>query len=127
MQIFEQIKVVSKTDLDALNHVNNVRYVQWVQDIAEKHWLTKATNDILRHFFWVMLSHHIEYKQAAFLNDVITIKTFVSKSEGVTSIRIVEFYKDNLLLAKSETTWCFMNKSSLKPNRISEEVQKLFE
>ncbi len=127
MQIYELLKTVSKSNLDALNHVNNVQYVQWVQDIAEKHWLTRASETVLKDYFWVMLSHHIQYKQPALLDDVITIKTYVTKSEGVTSTRMVEFFKGDTLLAKSETNWCFMNKASLKPTRITEEVKKLFE
>lgn len=127
MQIYEILKTVSESDLDALNHVNNVQYVQWVQDIAEKHWLTRASETILKDHFWVMLSHHIQYKQPALLDDVITIKTYVVKSEGVTSTRMVEFIKGNTLLAKSETQWCFMSKTTLKPTRITEAVKKLFE
>lgn len=127
MQIFELLKTVTQSDLDALNHVNNVQYVQWVQDVAEKHWLNRAPKTVRNDYFWVMLSHNIQYKQSAFLNDVITIKTYVIKSEGVTSTRIVEFFKDEALLAKSETQWCFMSKTTLKPTRITDEVKKLFE
>lgn len=127
MQTFEIIKKVTADDLDSLNHVNNVRYVQWVQDIAEKHWMHRASETILNDNFWVMLSHHIQYKQPAFLNDTVTIITYVASSEGVTSLRMVEFYKDDILLAKSETKWCFMNKANLKPTRITETIKNLFE
>lgn len=127
MQTFEIIKKVTADDLDSLNHVNNVRYVQWVQDIAEKHWVHRASETILNNHFWVMLSHHIQYKQPAVLNDTVTIKTYVMNSEGVTSTRMVEFYKNDILLAKSETKWCFMNKTNLKPTRISETIKNLFE
>ena len=92
MQVFEKILTVTQKDLDDLNHVNNVRYVQWVQDVAEEHWLSKAPSQILEHYFWVMVSHHIQYKGQAFLNDKLLLKTFVTKSEGVTSTRIVEIY-----------------------------------
>ena len=127
MQTFEFLKTVTESDLDALNHVNNVQYVQWVQDIAEKHWLRRATEAILNDYFWVMLSHHIQYKQPALLDDTITIKTYVTNSEGVKSTRIVEFLKGESLLAKSETNWCFMYKVTLKPTRITDEVKNLFQ
>ena len=36
MQTFEtQLRTVTAKDLDELNHVNNVRYVQWVQDMCQ--------------------------------------------------------------------------------------------
>ena len=34
---------VRESDLDKQQHVNNVQYVQWVQDIAEAHWEARAT------------------------------------------------------------------------------------
>ena len=129
MQTFEKTIIVSKDDLDQLNHVNNVRYVQWVQDIAEAHWLQNASKDILNNYFWVMLSHNIQYKGEALLGDELTVKTFVSKSEGLTSIRHVEITNNtnNKLIVTSETKWCFMNTATKKPARIPANVAKLFD
>lgn len=129
MQTFEKTITVSKDDLDQLNHVNNVRYVQWVQDIAEAHWLKNAPKTILDNYFWVMLSHNIQYKGEALLGDELTIKTFVSKSEGLTSIRHVEITNNtnDKLIVTSETKWCFMNTATKKPARIPAEVAKLFD
>lgn len=128
MQIFEKTITVTKDDLDQLNHVNNVRYVQWVQDIAEEHWLQNTTQDILNSYFWVLVSHHIEYKSQAVLGDQLHVKTYVSKSEGVTSIRHVEIYnlKNDKLVTKSETKWCFMDAKTKRPTRITPEIAELF-
>jgi acyl-CoA thioester hydrolase len=119
MQTFETQITVSNQHLDMLNHVNNVQYVQWVQDIAEQHWNA---------FYWVMLSHHIRYKGEAILNDVITLKTFVTKAEGVKSTRVVEIYNQqtNKLLTTSETEWCLMSKKTHRPTRITPEIATLF-
>lgn len=129
MQTFEKTITVSNDDLDQLNHVNNVRYVQWVQDIAEAHWLKNAPKTILDNYFWVMLSHNIKYKGEALLGDELTVKTYVSKSEGLTSIRHVEITNNtnNKLIVTSETKWCFMNTATKKPARIPAEVAKLFD
>ena len=129
MQTFEQTITVSKNDLDQLNHVNNVRYVQWVQDIAEAHWLKNTPKTILDNYFWVMLSHNIQYKGEALLGDKLTVKTFVSKSEGLTSIRHVEITNNtnSKLIVTSETKWCFMSTNTKKPTRIPIEVAKLFD
>ena len=129
MQTFEKNITVYKDDLDQLNHVNNVRYVQWVQDIAEAHWIKNAPKTILDNYFWVMLSHNIQYKGEALLGDELNIKTYVSKSEGLTSIRHVEITNNtnNKLIVTSETKWCFMNTATKKPARIPAEVAKLFD
>ena len=128
MQTFEKLIKVTKDDLDQLNHVNNVRYVQWAKDIAKEHWVQNTSEEIREDFFWVLLKHHIEYKSPAILNDVIKLKTYVTKSEGVTSTRIVEMYhsKTQKLLVTSETHWCLMSTISLRPTRINSEIANLF-
>ena len=128
MKTFETTITVDQDDLDELNHVNNVRYVQWVNDIAKLNWEQIATSTIKSEYFWVLLSHHIDYKQSAYLNDSILIKTYVTKSEGVKSTRIVEIYNKNTskLLVKSETNWCLIRKKTLKPARITSEIRSLF-
>jgi acyl-CoA thioester hydrolase len=129
MQIFEKTITVANNDLDGLNHVNNVRYVQWVQNVAEEHWSLKAPPEVLDAYFWVMLCHHIQYKGQAFLNDILVLKTFVTKSEGVTSTRMVEIYNKNSgkLLTTSETKWCFMSKNNNRPARIPQNIIELFD
>jgi acyl-CoA thioester hydrolase len=129
VQVYEKFTTVVQDDLDDLNHVNNVRYVQWVQDVAEEHWNSKATQQILEHFYWVMISHHIQYKGQAILGDELLLKTFVTKSEGVTSTRMVEIYNKNSgkLLTTSETNWCFMSKVNHRPIRILQEIIELFD
>lgn len=128
MQTFETEHIVAHDDLDDLDHVNNVRYVLWVQNIAKQHWQKTATTDMLSNFYWVMLSHHLEYKHPAFLNDVIQLKTYILKSEGVTCIRKVEIYNKTakLLLVTSETKWCLVSAKSNKPARITNEIANLF-
>ena len=128
MEIFEKLITVTQDDLDELNHVNNVRYVQWTQDIAKEHWMQYASEEIRNDFFWVLLSHHIEYKNPAILNDIVKLKTYVIKAEGVTSTRVVEMYhsKTNKLLVKSETHWCLISSKTLRPTRINSVIADLF-
>ena len=129
MQIFEKTITVVKDDLDQLNHVNNVRYVQWVQDVAEAHWTKRAPKHIQDNYFWVLVKHTIDYKNQAVLGDTIKLKTYVLKSEGVSSIRIVEIFNasTNKLLVKSETKWCFMDKNTYRPTRIVTDIVHLFD
>ncbi len=129
MQSFQKNIIVSKDDLDHLNHVNNVRYVQWVQDIAEAHWFKNTTQGIRNQYFWVLIEHHIKYKGEAVLGDKLQLKTYVSKSEGVSSIRHVEITNtsNNKLIVISETKWCFMNAETKRPTRITEEIASLFD
>lgn len=128
MNTYEHIKTVSKDDLDDLNHVNNVRYVQWVQDIAKAHWFKMATATMTQNYVWVVASHHIDYKNSALLGDQIRIKTYVERSEGISSTRIVEMtHKDSdKLIVKATTVWCLLNANTFKPTRITPEIISLF-
>lgn len=128
MHTFTKTITVTKDDLDELNHVNNVRYVEWVNTVARAHWQQNASKALLEYYFWVLLSHTIDYKKAAVLGDEILLKTYVTKADGVTSTRTVSIYnkKSNTLLATSETHWCFMSSQTQKPTRITEEVKALF-
>lgn len=128
MPTYQTEITVTQDDIDELNHVNNIRYVEWVQDIAIAHWQKNVTPEINDNYFWVLLKHCITYKSEAFLNDVIIIKTYIEKSEGVRSKRIVEISnkKNKKLVAKSETTWCLMGSKNKRPTRITQEIIDLF-
>lgn len=128
MQIYEHELTVAPPHLDNRNHVNNVRYVQWVQDMAEAHWLLKSSEAIRSQYYWVMISHHIQYKAEAVLGDCLLMKTYVTQSQGVKSIRMVEIYnkQSNKLLTTSETVWCFMSKDTNRPARIPDHINTLF-
>jgi len=128
MKIHKQLLKVKTSDLDELNHVNNVRYVEWINNVAKEHWLKMATQSMLDHFFWIVLNHNIAYEKPAVLNDVILLKTYVTLTNGVTSTRVVEMYNNHnqQLLVKSETKFCFMDTKTKKPTRIITEVINLF-
>ncbi len=124
-KVFTTTRVVVSEEIDNLNHVNNVVYVQWVQDIATLHWeyLVKDINaaDVI----WVLVKHEIDYIGQAVLNDEITLKTWVGETKGVKSVRHVEILKEDKLLAKSQTTWCLLNSKTLRPTRITEDIFNL--
>ncbi|MBC8304175.1 MAG: acyl-CoA thioesterase, partial [Pelagibacterales bacterium] len=92
MKALEKEITVSKNDLDDLNHVNNVVYIQWIQAIAKKHWKSLVSNEIIKNYYWVLLEHQIKYLYPALLDDKIRIKTYIKKTEEIKSSRIVEIY-----------------------------------
>lgn len=120
--------IVQKSDIDNLNHVNNVVYVQWVQDVATAHWNVLASAEIQKKYSWVVLKHEIEYATPAFLNDILLVKTWVEKSAGVRSERHVEFYneKSNKLIVRAKTTWCLLDAVTQKPRRIEADILDIF-
>ncbi len=128
MQVHSKTIQVTKDDLDELEHVNNVRYVQWIQDISKEHWLGVASPDILKGSFWVVRHHDIHYKRAAVLGDTIHIKTYITATKGALSFRVVEMSDatNGSMLVYSKTAWCLINANTLKPMRITDAISRLF-
>lgn len=128
MGVYTKTLKVVQDDLDDLEHVNNVRYVQWMQDIAKEHWKAKAPKELVEETVWVVLTHHITYKNAAKLDDEIVLKTYIEKSRGAISTRVVEmFHKEtDQLLVKAKTEWCLLNSKTFKPMRIAAEIVSVF-
>lgn len=85
MQAFELRITVGESDIDQLGHVNNVRYVQWVQDIAVAHWQATASEADQKGLLWVVLRHEIDYKQPCFLRDELIARTWVGSATRFNS------------------------------------------
>ncbi len=117
---------VKATDIDAMNHVNNVVYLQYIQDVAQVHWESVVSAEMMAQLTWVARRHEIDYLKPAFLGDTLTVRTWVEAFTGVTSLRHCEIYKNDLLIAKSKTTWVAINPQTAKPQRVSAEVIALF-
>ncbi|MCY2687701.1 acyl-CoA thioesterase [Salinimicrobium sp. TH3] len=121
-------RTVVEEDLDDLHHVNNVRYVQWIQDIAKEHWEVRATEQLKNDFIWVVIRHEIDYKKQAFLGDEILIETYVGETTFVTSERFVNIKnaKTGEILVATKSMWCLLNADSKKPTKITEELRRVF-
>lgn len=114
--------VVSAEHLDNLNHVNNVIYLKWVNEVSEEHWNELATEALLKNYFWVVLRHEIDYKNQAFLGEEVIVDTYVGETSGVKSVRHVIIHKEGKVLAKAATTWCLVDMKTQRPTRVKKDV-----
>ena len=116
MNRFTQKIIVTKGHLDELDHVNNVQYLYWAQEIAKSHWHYFIKNINENFGVWVVRHHDITYKLGAYLGDKIVISTYINKVKGPISERIVEFHdsKEEKLLVKVISKWCYLNDSKTR-------------
>lgn len=128
MKPFEQHLQVEAKHLDNLQHVNNVQYLQWVQDIAGAHWQYLIANRKETFGLWVVRSHYIEYKRQVKLGDTLRVVTHVELTEGFQSERHVRFFlgESNTLVAQCKTQWCYLDIETQKLLRIPPEIHALF-
>lgn len=128
MFLYEKRITVLQEHLDERNHVNNVQYVSWIQDISKEHWEAVAPANLLESHFWVVRNHNITYKNAAFLGDELLVKTHISQNTGALSIRDVQItnIKTGKCCLEAQTQWCLIDAQSLKPVRIPGIMAQLF-
>ena len=126
--VFEKDISVTSSAIDQMGHVNNVQYLQWVQDIAEAHWTSRSSSDELEKYAWVALEHHIKYHAPGFVDETITLQTWVEKFEGVKSIRHTKIYrkKDDKILVTAVTHWCLLAMPKGRPLRVPIEILDKF-
>lgn len=125
-----QLKVkVPESAIDAMDHVNNVKYLQWVQDVAEAHWQDNSTPEMLEKYAWVALEHTIKYHAPAFKDDEIILETWIEKFEGVRSIRRTKIFrqKDDKILSTAVTQWCLLGMPKGRPMRVPDEFTEIYE
>ena len=118
--------IVEADEIDELGHVNNVAYLQWVQDIAVAHWTEAATDSQREKYIWVVVRHEIDYKKPAFAGEEITAETWVGEWTAVTCERFTEIKRGDDLLVMGRTVWCMIDKQTARPVRIGMELRERF-
>ena len=123
---------VVPSDIDGLNHANNICYVRWMQDIAIHH--STAIGWSQDHYIefgasWVVRQHCINYLHQGFLDDEVLGETWISQMKNVTSVRRYRFTRgsDGLVLATAETRWGFISLQTGRPTRIPPEMFETFQ
>ncbi|WP_296283627.1 thioesterase family protein [uncultured Acinetobacter sp.] len=110
--------------IDVLGHVNNVVYVQWMQDVASAH--IEALGVGLEQYLemkhaMVAVEHHVQYRKAAMLDDDVILRTWLYDINALYSFRQYAFFKasDNSLLFTGNTKWACIEIATGRPKRMS--------
>ncbi|MBN09830.1 MAG: thioesterase [Flavobacteriaceae bacterium] len=125
MNSFNKQIIVSNKHIDNLNHVNNIKYLKWAQNIAKAHW-NYLIKDLDNEFgLWVVRHHDVKYRLSAKLGDIIQISTYVNNIRGPLSERIVQFKStENKIIVEVKTQWCYIKNN--KPVNIPNIIIDLF-
>lgn len=121
---------IPKSAIDGNGHVNNVAYVQWMQDIAVEHYASIGGIEAQGpDATWVIREHRVEYFLPAFEDEEVEVRTWVENIRRVRSLRKYEFVRktDGKTLVKGETDWVFVDVKTGAPRAVPEKVSKVFE
>jgi acyl-CoA thioester hydrolase len=113
-------------DIDFMGHVNNARYLGWVQDVVLAHWNKLAPAEEVASKAWVALKHEITYRRPAFLNDDVIAETVLEKIAGARSFYNTVIRRGEDVLAEVKSMWCCIDAQSLRPARISRDVAEKY-
>ncbi len=114
----------NEAQIDALGHVSNIAYVQWIQDVAWDH--SRAIGwDLARYRreggVFVVRRHEITYARAALLGDVLDAWTWVACWHGPRCVRHTEIVRaaDGAIVCRAVTHWVLVDPETGRPRRIS--------
>ena len=129
-RIFRQEIVVTEDAIDEFGHVNNQRYIAWMQEVATAH--SAANGWPMERYLqtgaaWVVRSHFIEYLRPAFAGDALEIDTWAASLALREVTRKYLFRRVGQSLARAETKWVYVDIKSGRPKRIPEELIASFE
>ncbi len=127
--IYTKFFTIPKIAIDENSHVNNVAYVQWMQDIAVEHYSSIGGIQAQGpNATWVVRGHRVEYFLPAYAGEEIEIRTWIENIQRVRSLRKYEFIRtsDGKTLVKGETDWVFVDVKNGRPLAIPQEVVDIF-
>ena len=121
---------VPEEAIDSQGHVNNVAYVQWMQDLAIQHTRSVGGDVVADEegVFWVVRSHEIEYLRQVFLGEALRAETWIEDTQRATSVRRYTFTRvsDEKMVARGRTNWVCLDKTSGRPRAIPESVMERY-
>jgi acyl-CoA thioester hydrolase len=131
-RIFTQEITIEAADIDVQGHVNNTRYVQWMQDVAVAHSTAQGwgmDRYVAEGAGWVVRQHTVTYKRPCFLGEVVTACTWISTFAPRQSARRYLFWRaaDRCVLAEAETQWVFIDLHTGRPIKVPEALRAAFE
>jgi len=117
---------VEPTDIDFMGHVNNARYLNWVQDAVLAHWNKLAPAEDVATKAWVALKHEITYCKPAFLEDDVIAQTMLESFNGARAFYHTVIKRGEDVLAEVSSSWCCIDAATLRPARIGEHLREFF-
>jgi len=117
---------ITSDDIDFMGHVNNARYLSWVQDAVLGHWRKLAPADAVANRAWVALKHEITYRKPAFLEDDVIARTVLEKIAGARAFYHTVIERGGEVLAEVQSSWCCIDAKTLRPARIGKELSTFF-
>ncbi len=129
--MYEYAIKVEEADIDMLGHASNIAVVRWIQDAAIAHSVAAglALEAYVRFgAFFVIRRNEVDYLRPALRGEDITVRTWIASAAAAKCERATEFVRtsDGEVVARSVTTWGFVEATTGRPTRIPDDVRVAF-
>lgn len=130
MKTFTTQLRVRHYEMDALGHVNNSVYQNYLEQAAIEHSEHLGlTLEIYRELgsVFVMRRLAIDYLRPALAGDYLDITTWIQELRGSRSFRRYEIRKpDNILVVTAEALWVWVESAAMRPKPIPQNMVDIF-
>lgn len=110
--------------MDALGHVNNAVYLNYVEEAAIEHGRARGYDEARWRALggnWVVRRHEIEYRAPAIAGDELTVTTRIISLERARGIRRTTIERGGTLLVEAVTEWVWVGLDG-RPRRVPPEA-----
>lgn len=122
---------VQESDIDELQHANNVAYVRWLQDVAIAHSSAVGLDfDAYKRIggVFVVRRHEVDYLRPVVRGARLEVRTWIENVMAAKCTRMTEIYDaDGTLVCRGKTTWGYIEIASARPTRIPDEIRTAFQ
>ena len=114
--------------IDENNHVNNVVYVGWLQDVGTAHWNARFDEETRAKWSWVALRHEIDYLRAIAPGATgVVARTWVGDPQGPRFNRYVRIEDaEGRVCAQGVSEWVLVDAVRMRPHRIPADMLPAF-
>jgi acyl-CoA thioester hydrolase len=122
---------VAESDIDELEHANNVAYVRWLQDVAIAHSSAVGLDfEAYKRLggVFVVRRHEVDYLRPVIRGARLDVRTWIETAMAAKCIRMTEIYgEDGILVCRAKTTWGYIDLATTRPARIPQEIRDAFQ
>ena len=131
MEKFQTLLRVRHYEMDALGHVNNAVYQNYLEQAAIEHSESLGFNFELYQELggvFVMRRVEIDYLRPAVASDTLEITTWLEEIRGTRARRRYEIRKQNKddLLVTAEALWVWVDTKTIRPRPIPDVLLSKF-
>jgi acyl-CoA thioester hydrolase len=114
--------------IDENGHVNNVVWVQWMEQLATAHWTAEAEPNHVAAYAWVVTRHEIDYRGNIGEGDSVeAITEILDRPSGARFDRHFTFTDANgKAVVRARTTWAMIERATGRLMRVPAEVAAPF-